>query len=115
VIEIVNKHHHEPTRHDVYIGRGSPLGNQWTHMKGQTKAKYTCANREESIALYRVWLAEKIAKKDCTVCDELNKIFRMAARGTVYLVCYCVPLSCHGEVIKELIQNKLTTHPRRIE
>ena len=44
---VVNKYKSE---YDVYIGRGSPWGNPFTHIKDKTtKAEFIVDTREESI------------------------------------------------------------------
>ena len=104
MITVVNKYKHTPTENDVYIGRGSVLGNPFTSIKDrQTKAEFICENREESVESFRKYLLSKINKKDKEVCDELNKIYKMKE---VNLVCFCKPKSCHGDIIKEVIENK---------
>jgi len=102
MITVVNKHTHKPTKLDIYIGRGSPLGNPYP------LPRYT---REESIALYSVELSRCISSKTNTqhlnytaVKDMLNKIWWINRyEGAVNLVCYCAPLACHGDVIKGIL------------
>ena len=54
MIQVVNKYQHTPTDADVYIGRGSSLGNPFTGSKelANTKAEFQCSCREEAIASY---------------------------------------------------------------
>lgn len=105
MITVVNKYKHTPTENDVYIGRGSVLGNPFTSIKDkQTKAEFICDSREESVESFRKYIEEKIASKDKKICDELNKIYKMPQ---VNLVCFCKPKSCHGDIIKTLIESKL--------
>jgi|GEM_PF-3489226 len=91
-----------------YIGRGkhSPLGNPFSHL-AKTPKEFLCKNREESIQKYRVWLHQKIKEKNKAITTELNKIYKAAKQGDVYLVCFCSPKPCHGQVIRELINEKL--------
>jgi hypothetical protein len=104
MITVVNKYKHTPTENDVYIGRGSVLGNPFTSIKDrQTKAEFVCESREESIERFKEYLLEKVASKDKAVCDELNRLFKM---DTVNLVCFCKPKSCHGDEIKSLLESK---------
>jgi len=92
----------------VYIGRGSPLGNPFTHLRAErTKAVFQCGSRFEAINRYRPYIAEKIASKDPDVCLSMNSIYRKALEGNVYLVCFCAPESCHGDVIKQLVEEKI--------
>jgi hypothetical protein len=102
----VNKYKHPPTVCDVYIGRGSPLGNPFTSIKDkQTKAKEVCDSREESVRKYRIWLMGEIEKKNPLITNELNRIWKLSKQGDVFLVCFCKPKLCHGDVIKEIVEN----------
>lgn len=107
MIHVVNKHFHQPTRIDVYIGRGSPLGNPYSSLSGATKAEFQSDTREESIESFEKYLLDGIARKDTAICAELNRIWRLAKLGDINLVCYCKPKSCHGDIIKRLIESKL--------
>lgn len=109
MIQVVSKYKHTPTESDIYIGRGSPLGNPYTSIQDRkTKAEHVCSSREESVANFRNYLLERIEMKDKTITTALNKIWKLAKNGDVYLVCFCKPKSCHGDVIKEIIEKKLT-------
>ena len=104
MIQVLNKYKNEPSKDDVYIGRGSPLGNPYTSMKGKTTlAKYTCDTREESIAAYRDYLLAKIKSRDKSICKEIKRIYELHKNGNVNLVCFCKPKPCHGDVIIEVI------------
>jgi hypothetical protein len=107
-ISVKNKHKSKHEPNDIYIGRGSPLGNPFTHRELEdTLAQYKCETREEAISSYEEYINEKIMKRDLKVCDELNRIFIAAKKGDVNLVCYCKPKSCHGDIIKKIIEEKL--------
>lgn len=99
MIQVVNKKYHVPTDSDFYIGRGSPLGNPAKISERQT--------RMECIAKYKEHLPRKIAEGDRAIRDELNRIWRAARKGDVNLVCFCKPEECHGDFIKQLIEEKL--------
>lgn len=102
-IKIVNKHWHKPTRHDVYIGRGSPFGNPYSHMEG-TKAQHKVATREEAIEKYREWF-ERARLNEPVLAAMLHEMCRTHLDGhDINLVCYCAPKPCHGDVIKEYIE-----------
>ena len=102
MIQVVNKYKHKATPNDFYIGRGSPLGNPFTHLSGQTKAEHKVATREEAIEKYVPWL-EKARLNDVVVATTLDKVFEKALAGDVNLVCFCKPQACHGDVIKKLL------------
>ncbi|MFZ2992552.1 MAG: DUF4326 domain-containing protein [Microgenomates group bacterium] len=86
----------------VYIGRPSTLGNPYSHMSG-TLAKYKCSTRKESIEKYREWLKEEWGKNGA-VKKELRRLFLIyKTTRELNLICWCHPLPCHGEYIKEII------------
>jgi hypothetical protein len=107
MITVVNKHTHKPhpSAIDRYIGRGSPLGNQWTHTPGRMHlAKYRAATRQEAIEKYAKWVGEQMTDAHSYVYKEIHYIAQMARTHHVNLVCYCAPLPCHGDVIKKIIE-----------
>lgn len=77
---------------DVYIGRGSEWGNDYSHREG-TKAKFLVESREEAIACYKRDLWRKIQ------ADPERMIPKLAALRGKRLGCYCAPLACHGDVL----------------
>lgn len=95
---VVNKYKHTPTENDVYIGRGSKWGNLFTHIASGTKAKYVVSSREEAIDTYRFWITQGEG-----VC-LLKDLHELEGKN---LVCFCKPKSCHGDVLKELLECRL--------
>ena len=109
MIQVVNKSKHSPTKNDIYIGRGSILGNPYTGSKelSKTKALFQCDSREEAISKYRTYIENKLIEKDPDICNEFNKLYKKAKNGNINLVCYCKPKDCHGDVIKEIVEKQL--------
>ncbi len=91
-IHVVNKKQFKGE--GIYIGRPSVLGNPFAIGRD--------GDREEVIARYRAWLWDQVAARN-EVFAELVKIKGMAERGEVYLVCWCKPLACHGDVVKACV------------
>ncbi|UYZ60119.1 DUF4326 domain-containing protein [Hymenobacter latericus] len=108
MITVVSRHWHKPKEGetDYYVGRGTPLGNPFSHLEG-AKAQFRVGSRDEAVDCYAAWLRQKLADKDPDVCGEMNRIFSLAKEGPVNLLCYCAPQRCHAGVIKELIESKL--------
>lgn len=108
MITVVNKHTHKPTLNDMYIGRGNVLGNPYTHLKSKTTASFVVSSREEAVKRYKIKLYKILQdndNKDYKLFKiELQRIKNVAEKGDVNLVCFCAPLSCHGDVIKEIIE-----------
>lgn len=86
--KVVNKRYEA---YDVYIGRGSPLGNPFPidESKGDT--------RRVVIAKYKIWLWDKI--RDGTITLDYLRSLDGKSLG-----CYCAPMACHGDVIKLAVQ-----------
>lgn len=83
--------------YDVYIGRGSEWGNPYTHIKsGNTKAEYVVETREDSIECFRGYILNKIIQ-DPSCIERLRRL-----KGK-RLGCFCKPKSCHGDILKEII------------
>lgn len=83
-----------------YIGRPSPLGNPFVIGRD--------GDRDEVIAKYRAWLEKAISPGVNTPArDEFIRLWRLARAGDVTLVCWCAPLACHGDVLKEKLEGYL--------
>ena len=98
-LKVVNKHHKVgmSDRHH-YIGRPSALGNPFeiNHI----------VDRIDVISAFEPWLKRKIYANDPVVASALNKIVEQVLDGSgqpVFLVCYCSPKECHGDVIKRIV------------
>ena len=108
MIKVIHKKDTDKHEKVVYVGRGSALGNPYTSIKGRdTLAEIVVDSRSESIECFRKYLIDCIEKKEEKVCNMLNQIYSMALESDVYLSCYCKPKSCHGDVIKEIIEMKV--------
>ena len=93
MIRVANKHSWKHAKAilqpgAVYVGRPSKWGNPYTIGQDGT--------REEVISLYRDWIAKK---------PEL--IGELAAMNPQTLVCWCAPLPCHADVLKELLEARM--------
>ena len=109
MINVVNKSKHKPTDNDVYIGRGSILGNPYHYKESNhPQALYKVASSDEAIDKYKKYLIEKINDRDVGICDFLNSILSKGIGSEdINLVCYCKPARCHGDVIKSLIESRI--------
>lgn len=94
----------------VYVGRamsrrglkGSPLRNR-NRIAGEWARSY-------AIETYRMWLLESADGLDWWRQDdqvELHRLTELARSGDLHLYCWCFPLPCHADVIKEEIERRL--------
>lgn len=89
--------------YDEYIGRGSRLGNPFTHIKDRkTLAQYVVDSRESSILNFEVYLRTLLENQRLSGSSEL-KDHLLSLRGKT-LGCFCKPKSCHGDVIAKIIE-----------
>ena len=90
----------------IYIGRGSPWGNPFTHLPlSRTNAQFQVATDEESMIRYEAWLRERLAKEP----EFRLKVLKLDGYE---LVCYCKPRPCHGDILIKLIEElKDVIHP----
>ena len=100
VLNVKNKRTHKPEvgKVDVYCGRGSVLGNPFSHKEG-TKAKYVVESRDEAVDAYRSYFKTQM-ETNVEFLKEMRRIYRIARKQEVNLICYCAPLKCHCNVIK---------------
>lgn len=56
------------------------------------------------IELYRIFINNQIQKKNPHILKALHNIYEASKDQDIYLVCWCHPLPCHADVIKEIIE-----------
>lgn len=78
-----------------YIGRPSILGNPF-EMKAEK-------DRDKVIAEYREWFKIQI-KENPNFKEELIRLYKIALKQELNLICWCAPKACHGDVIKDWIE-----------
>jgi hypothetical protein len=83
--------HCKKENYDVYIGRGSPFGNPYSHKEG-TAALWVVETREDAIRLYEEWLRAQPELVTRVKRELKNKI----------LGCWCSPLACHGDILLKI-------------
>lgn len=109
MIQVVNKYKHVPTVDDFFIGRPSPLGNPFSWLPG-TEQKFRVADRAQAIQKYSQYL-EFARMNDPVVAECVNRLCEKALRGeTINLACFCKPQECHGDVIKNLIEDRIKNY-----
>lgn len=93
-MQVLNKHHGNIPEGAIYVGRPSTWGNPFvvSHMWDHSGLVLT---REEAIARFRVHATTVRLKNNP---DWLVPLYEAEA-----LVCWCAPLSCHADVLVELI------------
>jgi len=83
--------------YDIYIGRGknSKWGNPYSH-KDDTLAEFKTNTRSEAIKKYKEWI---VYGEGQYLLKDLHEL-----RDKI-LGCWCKPKACHGDILKELVQD----------
>lgn len=84
-----------PLPGQAYVGRPSALGNPFVISRD--------GNRTEVIAKYRRWLWERLQTPGSAQEHELLRLLERAQGGDLELLCWCHPLPCHAEVVREAL------------
>ena len=85
-------------KHTVYIGRRNPLRAEDGYF-GNPYILGQDGDRQQVLELYRIHFNERI-KNDV----EFKK--RIEALKDKILLCYCKPEACHGDIIKEYLDQQ---------
>lgn len=105
MIEVINKKKFDGDFKDnkivINIMRPSVLSNLWSH-NPNTAARYIVETRTEAVAEYKAYLLKEVKKKGA-FRDEVIRIYKLAKKHHVYLLCCCKPLLCHGDILKEFL------------
>ena len=72
----------------------SPLANPYTNKPNAREGRIRVASRDEAVEMYRVWLWQRICKRDKAVLASLRQI-----TPSTTLICWCAPKRCHCEII----------------
>lgn len=97
MISIINKKKNK-TSGGIYIGRPGLYGNPYSIGKD--------GNREEVIIKYKDYFDNEINLKG-VFYENIIFLLELAKKDDLNLICWCNPLACHGDVIKEWIENQL--------
>ena len=101
MIRVVNKKTWTGKGH--YIGRPTALGNPFSHLP-RSHADIKVATRDESISRYRGWLLEQLDSDNPASRMFLDLLREYEETGELTLICWCKPLSCHGDILAEFIR-----------
>jgi Domain of unknown function (DUF4326) len=113
------------------IGRGSPLGNPYSHLERST-AEVQVSTREAAIAAFDAYLgliletksprdvsdvvaahwqrlerSRQIEPRRAAIRSELERLLGIARADDLNLVCFCAPLPCHGHTIQAQLETRL--------
>ncbi len=110
MITVINVHTFKDFRSTlniVNIGRGTIFGNPYTHLPlSNTKAEIQVKTRTEAINSYEKYMRYQYENNN-EYKQAIDKLIELNKKGEdIYLACYCVPKSCHGNVIKKFIEEK---------
>lgn len=83
---------------NIYIGRGSPLGNPYPINAHQ--------DRNTVCDKYEIYLRKVLQDKSSPQYAEMLRLLELHKSGVnLHLQCFCKPLRCHGDTIKAILQS----------
>ena len=85
-----------------YIGRPSPLGNPF--ILG------TDGDRKTVVRLYKAWFMDQLIGPSTDFNKECDRLCNLAEQEHIKLICWCAPAECHGDVIKQFIENNIDVY-----
>ena len=93
---------------NYYIGRPSILSNPFTHDgKKSSLAKLSFKTREEALSAYKLYF-KSMYENDIEFKTVVDEIYEKYKNGEdIFLQCFCKPLPCHGDFIKEELERRL--------
>lgn len=106
MIKVVNKSTHKPTPNDLYIGRGSVMGNPF-HSKESNHPQALCKveTTEEAIEGYKKHFDHSYLN-NAAIHKFVRELINRELDGLdTNLVCYCAPDPCHGNFIKKFVDD----------
>jgi hypothetical protein len=86
--------HCDKEPYDVYIGRPSKWGNNYSHKEG-TLAKFKVNSRQEALEKY-----ENDIRQNKELMNSLHEL------KDKVLGCWCKPSPCHGDILIKLLKEK---------
>lgn len=89
----------------INIMRPSILSNEWSH-NPNSAAQIIVKDRMEAISEYEKSFLRKVKRKGA-FRDEVIRLFHLAKKQDIYLMCCCKPVYCHGDIIKKFLEKYL--------
>lgn len=107
-IKVYNRKDETHTENNYRIYRPFVLGNPYTWITGKdTKAIYKVADRSEALKAYDHYF-DLMYRSNLKFRKAVDYIYeRYKAGDDVFLECYCHPEPCHGDIIKEKLEQRL--------
>lgn len=109
MITVVNRHVYKGSA--TYIGRGTALGNKFSHIGYEGTIKVD--SREEAIQKYAEWLKGELDNPASSAFSMFLSLAKRAVKGeNIVLSCSCKPKACHGDVIVSALEKFLRNYPK---
>lgn len=96
MINVINKF---KDKH-YYIGRGSILGNPFVMIDKSDEERNRVCEEFEKHFNNKVFI-----EKNQSFLNELDKLHNLSLKEDINLGCFCAPKRCHGDTIKNFLDN----------
>lgn len=94
--------------HVAYVGRTKSTGKLYRHAFHELANPFRVRMnhpREDVVKEYRLWLLGLIAGPTSAREQLLALAALHKKHGKLVIVCHCSPLACHGDVLKEFLED----------
>jgi uncharacterized protein YcbK (DUF882 family) len=98
-IKVININKYEGDDY-IFIGRPSAYGNPYSS-KERSQAEFKVDTKKEAIEKYREYILNNV-----NILDDL--ITELKQNQYTKIGCFCKPAGCHGDVLKQLIEERTT-------
>lgn len=111
-IKLINKYKPEPVDVAFYIGRGSGLGNPYSHIDSKYPDVIKVKDRETACAEFEKMFDKHIKNsskppaKAKALLDQMEH--RLKQGKSIGLICFCGEgIPCHGRTIRSYLEERL--------
>lgn len=117
MVYIYNTKTEDHTMHpnNIPIYRGTLFGNPYTFDgKRSNLARLSFRTRQEAISAYAIYFNEMLKHNDMFK-RAFDMLYEKYKNGEdIYLQCFCHPEPCHGEIIKNALQQRLVREQMKL-
>ena len=92
-----------------YVGRYTSYQLRYGHNLSVLGNPFTKGSREHQVEAYRQRMRELYrTKPNGQEWQAIRRLYVAAKKGNIELVCWCAPLQCHADAIKDFLELSIT-------
>lgn len=92
-----------------YVGRYTSYNLRYGINFSVLGNPFVKGNREQQVEAYRARMRELYrTKPTCPEWQAIRRLYVALKKGNIELVCWCAPLQCHADAIKDFLELSIT-------